>query len=151
MKNTCQGIALFLIVQTILFACNKESKPPVDPVNIWKCHHEITWDSPSTRTALIGVWKWEYINCLDTGHDNDDEYRGLSIEFKADSTLNVIQNGQVTQTSNWKVVTGDEDLFSIEATPSVVQLYGRILFCDNKVEFNHSYIDGCDNYFTKAE
>ncbi|MBL7780925.1 MAG: hypothetical protein JNM22_06885 [Saprospiraceae bacterium] len=147
MKYANQGIALFLIVQTIMFACNKEKSQ----ADMWECHHEMTWDSLSTKNALIGVWEWEYINCLNTGNDDNDKYRGLSIEFKSDNTLNVIENGQVTQTSHWKVVEGDADLFEIDADPSITQLYGRILFCDKRVEFNHSYIDGCDNYFTRKE
>ena len=71
----------------------------------------------------------------------------MTIEFKSNSTLDVKENGQITQSSNWKVVNSDADLFAIDVDPPVIQLYGRILFCEKRVKFNNSYIDGNDNYF----
>jgi len=119
---------------------------------MWDCHHETSWDSLKTNFTLIGEWEWEYIGCYWFPEGaNDEEFKGLTIEFKSDNTLDVKENGQITQTSNWKVVDGDLDLFAIDVEPTVNQLYGRILFCDDRVEFNHSYIDGCDNYFKRKK
>jgi len=83
------------------------------------------------------------------GNGNDVEFKDLSIRFKSDHTLDVKQMDEGTQTSTWKVVDGDGDLFSVEVEPRVNQLYGRILFCDDRVEFNLSCLDGCDNYFKR--
>jgi hypothetical protein len=145
---------VFLVISTLLllgfFSCNKAEKPPIKKDKIWDCHHEETWDAFKIKNSLIGEWEWEFISCWANQEDaNSNEFIGLTIEFKSDSTLLVKEDGQLAQTSNWKVVEGDGDLFAIEATPSIRQLNGRILIGDDRVLFNDSYIDGCDNYFKR--
>ncbi len=119
---------------------------------MWDCHHETSWDSLKTNLTLIGEWEWEFTGCYRSPEGaTNEEFKGLTIEFKSDNTLEVKENEQITQISNWKVAEGDADLFAIDVEPSVIQLYGRILFCGERVEFNDSYIDGCDNYFKRKE
>jgi len=152
MKISNHSIALIFTITLLLLSCNKEENPPVSQGDMWDCYHELTWDTINTKETLIGEWEWEYIGCFWNPEDaNDDEFKGMTIEFKSDNTLEVKDNGQITQTSNWKVVNGDADLFALDVDPTVTQLYGRILFCDKRVEFNDSYIDGCDNYFKRKE
>lgn len=144
--------SLIIAISILLFSCNKEKYSPYSQARIWNCHHELTWDSTSVNETLIGEWEWEYILCIaDPQNANDEDHKGTTIEFKSDNTLDVIENGEITQTSNWKVVDGDSDLYKINVDPYVIQLYGRILFCEKRVEFNNSYIDGCDNYFMRIE
>ncbi|MDQ3140849.1 MAG: hypothetical protein M3Q56_01225 [Bacteroidota bacterium] len=152
MKITNLSMVLLLVITIILFACNKDENPPINQGDMWDCHHKMTWDSLKTNNALIGEWEWEFIGCYWNPEDaNNDEFKGLTIEFNSDNTLDVKENGQTTLTSNWKVVNLDADLFAIDVDPSVSQLYGRILFCDERVEFNNSVVDGCDNYFKRKE
>jgi hypothetical protein len=151
MKIPNHSIALILTFSILLFSCVKEN-PPINQREIWDFHHKMTWDTLSTKKTLIGEWEWEYIGCFwnpDCANYND--FKGMTIEFKSDNTLHVRENGRITQTMNWKVVKGDADLFRLDADPGVFQLNGRILFCDERVEFNHSYIDGCDNYFKRKK
>jgi hypothetical protein len=152
MKTSNYSIVLTFTLLILLIACNKEEMPPINQGDMWDCHHEMTWDSLSTKETLIGVWEWEYIGCFWNPEDaNKSEFKGLTIEFKSDNTLDVKENGQITQTSNWEIVNGDAELFAIDVHPPVTQLYGRILFCEERVEFNDSYIDGCDNYFKRKK
>ena len=152
MKIPNHSIPLIFAISMLLLSCDKEEKPPISQGNMWDCHQKITWDSMRTKDALIGEWEWEYIGCFWNPKDaNDYEFDGMTIEFKEDNTLEVKQNGQITQTSSWKFVDIDADLFAIKVDPIVKQLYGRILFCEDRVEFNHSFIDGCDNYFKRKE
>lgn len=152
MKISNLSIALIFTITLLVLSCNKEENPPVSQGDMWDCHHELTWDTINTKETLIGEWDWEYIGCFWNPEDaNDNEFNGMTIEFKSDNTLEVKENGQITQTSIWKVVNGDADLFALDVDPTVTQLYGRILFCDERVEFNDSYIDGCDNYFKRKE
>ena len=139
-----------IISLTLIFWLQSCEDTPIDQSYIWNCHHEISWDLITTSNNLIGDWEWEYIECYSNIEDaNKFVYKGLLIEFKSDNTLDVKVSGQIIQTSNWKLVHGDADLFAIDVDPRVPQLYGRILFCNDRVEFNDSYIDGCDNYFTR--
>lgn len=152
MKISNNSIAFIFAILILLLACNKEENPPISQGDMWNCHHKLTWDTLSTTKALIGKWEWEYIGCFWNPEDgNNDDFIGMTIEFKSDNTLDVKENGQLTQTSNWKVVIGDVDVYALYVDPKVNQLYGRILFCDERVEFNDSYIDGCDNYFKRKE
>jgi len=152
MKVTNQLIVLLLIVLILSFACNKGENPPISQADISDCHHEMTWDSLKISNALIGEWEWEYISCFNNPEGaNGDEFKGLTIEFKSGNTLNVKENGQTTQTSNWVVVNGGTNWFSIDVDPNVSQLHGQILLCEEIVEFNESYIDVCDNYFKRKE
>jgi len=147
-----QSIVLILVISNILFSCNKDENPPILQGEMWDCHHERTWDSLKTKNTLIGKWEWEYVGCFwSPEDDNENEFKGLTIEFKSDNTLDVKESGNIIQTSNWKVVSGDADLFALDVDPIVTQLYGRILFCGQRLEFNDSYIDGCDNYFKRIE
>lgn len=99
---------------------------------------------------LFGEWEWIYISCIfDAEVAHEDLYKGLSIMFNSDNTLEVKQDGEVTQTASWYVVSSEIEYQVIEVDPPVPQLYGRIFFCDDLVEFNQSYIDGCDNYFKR--
>lgn len=101
MKISNHSIALIFTISILLIACNKEENPPISQVDMWDCHHEMTWDSLSTKETLIGEWEWEYIGCFWNPEDaNDDEFDGMTIEFKEDNTLDVKENGELTQTSN---------------------------------------------------
>ena len=155
MKISIQSIALLLSVPLILFACNKEEnfpEPPISHTALWDCHHQMAWDSLKTKNALIGEWEWEYIACAwNLKAASYEEFKGLTVEFKPDNTLDVKENGQTIETSNWKVVDGDADLFALSVDTEVAPLFGRILFCENRVVFGGSYIDLCDNYFRRKE
>lgn len=140
----------------LLFACNPDPEipvvqdPPISQGDMWICHQNAVWDSVATINHLIGEWEWEYIRCFWNPEDgNYDDFKGLSIDFKSDNTLDVKMDGLVTQSSAWSIEGSNENLFVIRVEPIVLQAVGQILFCDNRVEFNDSYVDGCDNYFTR--
>ncbi len=152
MKVIKQPFILLWAITFVLVACNKDENSPISQGDMWDCHHKTAWNLLKTKNALIGKWEWVYTGCFWSPENaNGDEFKGLTIEFKPNNTLEVKENGQTIQTSTWKVVDGDADLFALDVTPNVNQLYGRILFCDERVEFNDSYIDGCDNYFERKE
>lgn len=133
-------------------ACNEAAAPPPAELNLVTCHRSISRDSVATESALIGVWDWEYITCFwKTEKANGEDYKCLSIEFKADYTLIVKESGKTTQTARWKIFRGDPEFFVIKTDPLVPQVVGRIQFCKDVLEFNDSYVDGCDNYFRKGK
>lgn len=148
MKAKHQPLLMFLGLVFLSSSCNIGNNPPKSQSVMFDCHHEKSWDSLATQNELIG--EWEYISCCCTSDDaNDSDFRGLTIDFKPDQSLIVREAGKITQTSTWKVVDGDHTFYALEVDPYVIQLFGRILFCEDLLEFNDSYIDGCDNYFRK--
>lgn len=138
------------IICLLLFnACCKE-KPhvPIYLNDIYQCYNSATWDSLKVKNAVIGEWNWEYISCENGG--NNSQFKGLSIEFKPNMDLNIKQNGKIIQTSKWLLTKGNDDFhYGINAFPLVDPMYGTFLICNDIIEYNLSYVDGCDNYFRR--
>lgn len=143
----------------LFWSCQKEpvstiiskKDPPVSIIEIQACHLTTTWDSTAIRNKLLGKWNWEYIRCFWAPEKgNYDDFKGLSVEFKSDNTVEVFQNGMSAQKSTWQLVLLNDGNYKITTTPLLLQLPGRILFCAQRVVFMDSYVDGCDNYFVKA-
>jgi subtilisin-like proprotein convertase family protein len=73
----------------------------------------------------------------------------VKVNFATNSSFTVTDHyGTLTQ-GNWKLKIVDTNLWGLDLTSQSDFLYGRILFCENNVMFNNSYIDGCDNVFYK--
>lgn len=138
------------LVGSIFLACTKDPYLSHSRADIMSCIKNKDWDSNITGEALIGDWEWIYVSCISAPEiDHDDQYKGLSIKFNSDMTLEVKQDGQVTQTSSWNLMRSDTEYVVIEVDPPVIQLYGRIFICDDLVEFSNSSSDGCNNYFKR--
>lgn len=164
--NDYRVFSLFLLLFVLFTTCNQEepvpeeeeptcnepaAAPPAE-LNLWACHRKVTRDSVATASALLGEWDWEYISCFwKTEKANGEDYKCLSLEFKADHTLIVKESGKIVQTSRWKIFLGAAELFVIKTEPLVPQVVGQILFCDDVLAFNDSYVDGCDNYFRRGK
>ena len=144
---------LFVLLLTTV-SCDSERKelvpPPLSQAEMWDCYQQQEWDMQSLREELIGRWRWVYsVNYWAPDEGRNTESEELQVHFEDDSTLTVIRRGDVEQTTTWTVVVRDASLFGIDTDKSVGNLRGRILLCDNLIEFNNSYIDGSDNYFVK--
>lgn len=133
-------------------SCENESNSPYDYQAIWNCHHNSNWTLESTKTKIVGNWEWQYVACCgetNNPYHNNKESKGLSIEFRNDETGILIENNMIVDFT-WTIRTFT-DIYSLEITPSITQLYGQLLFCDNIMMCNASYFDGADNYFEKKE
>lgn len=149
----------FILFILILLGCQEEptsiltkkKDPPVSIPEIQACHLTTVWDSTAIRNKLLGKWQWEYIRCFwNPEKGNYDDFKGMSVEFKSDNTVEVLQNGMSAQRSTWQLVLLNDGNYKITTTPLVFQLPGRILFCSQRVVFMDSYVDGCDNYFVRG-
>lgn len=150
---------LVLITIMLFFSfCQKEpaneqirkAEPPKSILDIQSCHLSASWDSTSIRNKLLGKWEWEYIRCFwEPEKGNYDDFKGLSVHFKSDNTVEVSQNGMLAQQSTWHIVLLNDGNYKITTIPLVFQLPGRILFCEQRVVFMDSYVDGCENYFVR--
>jgi hypothetical protein len=149
------SVLILLVLQT---ACKKTEEkimpqqqlPPITFDSMFHCHAQTIWDSATIHNALLGKWQWTFIKCYWNPEDaNSEEYKNLSLEFKNDNTLVVKIDGQISQTATWNVMNLNDGYFKLLVSQFVPQLFGRILFCGDKVLFYDSYTDGCDNYFKK--
>lgn len=146
---------LMLISIFSILSCDKEdtSERPMSQTDIWNCYHNSEWSLLEIRNELIGKWKWTFTEDFwapDQGLNTENE--NTLVEFLSDSTLNLIVNGELENTTKWFVTPEDEGLYGLEFDSAITTLLnGRILFCGEILEFNNSYIDGSDNYFERIE
>jgi hypothetical protein len=149
---------MVLFIMGINYSCKKtkdtevpmQQNPPVTLDNMLQCNNQRNWDSTSTHDALIGKWRWEFINCYFNPEDaNGQDFKNLSIEFMQNDSLVVKVNNQLSQISSWYVTMLNDGYFKLTVNPIVLQLPGRVLICDDRVLFYDSYTDGCNNYFKK--
>jgi hypothetical protein len=146
-----QVFAVFIAFST-LTACRKNlvdtSAFQVTPY--FNCHNQERWSQSSIFDSLIGTWQWQYVRCNESGFSSFEKSKALTIEFKKDSTLTMVEDGNTSKT-RFTIVPEDRTDFAVKQDSIIAQLGGRIYFCGNKVVFNASYIDVCDNYFVRLK
>jgi hypothetical protein len=147
------GIWGFFII-TILFVeqgCEYNQNPEYDYQVMWKCHYKNIRSHQTTKNQIVGLWEWKYIKCCGetkTPYQNSTESKGLKIQFNADGTGTVTDKDAIGE-FHWDIQIKDNDLYGFETRPSISQLAGRLLFCNNTMMCNDSYVDGFDNYLEK--
>ena len=152
-------LKIFCILAMLLATGCKKDKAekeiefiPPTQMEMWDCHTQTVWHLQTVFDELVGKWKWIYQESFwAPGEGSNTEDENTIIEFRQDSVLNVFVNNQIVGTTNWIVIQIDPPLFNVSTDSIISQLPGRILFCDDLVEFNNSYIDGNDNYFKRIE
>jgi hypothetical protein len=137
--------AVFLTI-ALQWHCQKDKTNPLLLSETWAYHEQFAWNPTNTAGALLGEWVWAYTGCVDP---NSPTSPGLSILFKADSTLEVRQDGNLIQVSTWAVVNGSSGYYALRVEPAVGEVAGNIIFGEDKVQFHYSYIDRCDHYFER--
>ncbi|MBK8699237.1 MAG: hypothetical protein IPN29_06690 [Saprospiraceae bacterium] len=153
MKFLYPKILIFLCLVFVLSCVKNEPDIPHQPITLGiftECNFVPAHDTTYIHNHLIGKWKWYYIRCFWFPEKaNGSEFKGLYLEFKADNTLVVSQNGVVTQTSSWKIEDLHAGYYGIDTQPLMYLTPGIIAFCENELAFLDSYVDGCDNYFVR--
>ncbi|NOZ45546.1 MAG: hypothetical protein GXO79_02070 [Chlorobi bacterium] len=152
-KNVIYFLTLLLSLFT--FSCIKLDKEPQRPISnseLWNCYNKTEWNENRIRESIIGKWKWIYT--YDYWQPDDARYtdnENIVIEFFNDSTLNVINNNKFEFSNRWSIRYANEDFYELKLDTSISFLWGRILICDDIIEFYASYEDLSDNYFKKID
>lgn len=148
-------IGLFLVLMLMFQGCEDKENPMFDDQAIWECHNENNWNYETTKNNVVGLWEWKYIKCCGettTPYQNSTESKGLKIEFNSDASGVVVDQDMIYEfTWDLGVLVNENGLFEFQTTPSIAQLNGRLLFCDNLMMNNDSYKDGADNFFVKVD
>ncbi|NPD48210.1 hypothetical protein [Lentimicrobium sp. S6] len=150
-----RNIIFVALITLFCLSCDKEeiTERPMSQTDIWNCYNDSEWSDVKIKNALIGKWKWTYTESYwapENGMNTESE--NTVIEFFNDSSLQIIENGELTNTAKWTVKPKDGELFGLELDSTITTLlYGRILICGVTLECNNSYIDGSDNYFIKID
>lgn len=137
---------LSLIILAGLVSCKKEN---LDVDAFWNCNKTQNLDSLSVTSKLEGSWKWAKQYCFWTDKTKKAD-RNIKVTFNHDHTFSVTENASILTQGTWKVIPAGTGAWQLETSASSEFLPGRILFCDNQLLLNDSYIDGCDNLFYRS-
>ena len=140
MKN----VLLLITICLIILSCKKNN----DRI-LWECNNSPFPDSVTISNKIIGSWLWTKQLCGDGAGSILIANKNIKITFNASATFTVYENSTILTQGNWNLKTVDINAWGLHLTSPSEYLYGRILFCNNKIMFNDSYIDGCDNVFVK--
>lgn len=146
--NRCQAkkdmrlIYLTLATCIVFLSCKKDTS---DSQPFLNCEYQ-TSDSSVLANRLPGNWKWIKSYSGSTGKIYPaDKLRILT--FKPDSTFSYIEGTTILAQGKWnlKIVPGTS-FWGLSLDPASYYLMGDVSVCDNKLQFNFSYLDG-DNVF----
>jgi len=143
MKSTLLLSAICLL----LFSCKKDTS---DNQFFWQCDNSQNLDSTATATKIIGSWRWLQQRSSAGGEVTMAD-KTVIVTFNSDSTFTVRENSSVTTQGNWKLYMFSDNTWALDLTSPSNYLYGAISFCNNKVLFTASVVDGSDNLFERVE
>jgi hypothetical protein len=150
-------LVLSVLIQMMLISCKEEETTAEAYVAIYKCQQQNNYDEAATRRNIIGSWEWKYSAGGDLSPaKNTESAKDLKIKFNADGSGTIMTkdtSGTFTWTieikDSWTVGSKENQLYGFRTVPFISQLSGRLLFCDDLMMGNNSYIDGVDNVFKK--
>ena len=137
-------VLLLLTICLVFLSCKKNNDR-----TLWECNNAPFLDSVTISNKIIGSWIWTKQLCGDGAGILLIANKNIKITFNANATFTVLENSAIITQGNWKLQTVGGSVWELDLSSSSEYLYGGILFCNNKVMFNDSYRDGCDNVFVK--
>jgi len=138
---------LCLVIFAGITSCKKDT---LDISSYWQCNKSQNLDSAAISGKLIGTWTWSKQFC-GLGGATESANKNITVTFSNNHTFTVNENSNILTQGTWKLIPGGNvDSWQLDMSSPSEYLYGMILFCDNQVLFNNSYIDGCDNLFNGA-
>ncbi|TDE13710.1 hypothetical protein [Dyadobacter psychrotolerans] len=140
-----------VLLQMMLISCKEKQNPAEDYLAIWKCQQENNYDEAATRKSIIGTWGWKYSagsHVSSTPSKNTESSKNLRIKFNEDGSGTIMAK-DTNGTFTWTIELKDNNLYGFQTMPFISQVSGRLLFCDNLMMCNGSYVDGPDNIFKK--
>ncbi len=123
--------------------------PEMQLSEMYECHMQDQWDPASVRNQLNGKWVWQYSGCPWVNEVIETEsMKGRTVEFFGVDGLRIYDGDDILLNTTWQL-DANEGSFQVVTNESVDGLAGYLLFCDNNLSFNLSYVDGCDHMYLK--
>jgi len=137
---------LLLALCLLLFSCRKDASDQL----LWQCDNSQVLDSAATSTQIVGSWRLVQQRLGSSGEVVTTD-KSVIVTFNSDSTFTVLENSSVTTQGHWGLYKFSSNSWALDLTAASPYLYGIISFCDNKVLFTDSVVDGNDNLFEKTD
>lgn len=136
-------LAILALVFLLLSSCEKSEiiDCGIDPETEHKENNE---------SNLFGIWEWRFVSCAWNPQDaNGEEFSGLSVQFRPDYTLSVIENGEEITYCDWSI---EHSLNShkLNLTEAIPQLEGFLSHNGETMALDARESDGCRNVWEKV-
>lgn len=135
-----------LLVASAL-SCNKDKTDPAFDRNAMRdCYGRGGTDSLTVARSLVGKWVFRFSRC-DSSVAGNTPVRDLQVEFKADGTLAVYEDGRPVQSSPWQLENaGGTDVkeYRLLLNTRIRRVAGLIYVCGDHVMFSESTPAVCD-------
>src|SRR5690349_17763303 len=139
---------LLYLVFSIGFLCCKKER--INLQAFWDCHNALHLDSAAISSRIQGTWSWQSQHCY-WGPSFQLPGKSTKVTFYSNHKYSVQDESHIVTEGDWQLELVDNPLYGLQLSPPVDFLYGRILFCDDQLLLNDSYIDGCDNLFKRVK
>jgi hypothetical protein len=139
---------IVILLAVIFIGLSSCKKRETDTENFWECHKSQNLDSLSISNKLIGSWEWQKRLCFWANREEPAD-KNIKLTINSNGRFSVSEAGSVITQGNWRLMVVDIGMWGLDLTVESEYLYGRILFCGSKLLFNDTYIDGCDNTFSR--
>ncbi len=153
-KMKLKHILYLPLIVLVVTACQKEPNPDEFYQKWSQCRQKNSFDTEATFNHLVGEWKMIATGCGECYSAGvKPSGKNVRLIFTSDSTLQVVEKGQVIRNSKFSIRLTHGSVREIETQPSLDNLYtwGDIEFCENKVGFITSYRDGPDYFFERVD
>ncbi len=148
--RTC--LFAILLLAGISSCCTKNFEAEVEPLNsnsYYQCNQSLDLDSVAVIARLIGSWKPQKSYNIWT--DETTIIRSTAVTtFDTDSTYTFTNDKGEVIKGSWGVTSYGIKSWIIKANPSLDDMWGPMLFCDNEVVFYTSPMDGPDVLYQKV-
>lgn len=132
---------------SVSVGCKKGEESRKDYERIYNCHNQSTPTIENVSTRMVGLWwLYQYDNNISSKATIPDY--DVFIEFKADSTYTVSEDGKEIASGTWQVKQNQNN-YSVDLSTPTAYTYGYIYICTEGLIFDNGIVDGTTNYFSK--
>jgi hypothetical protein len=138
----------FIIILSLNYCMDSKNVVPLIEADYYECHNQEDWDSLSVCNLLTYSWLQNPVKYSMSGKKalSGGSYQ---LVFTGDFKLNVYKHQELYAKATWNI-KGEGNSFTLTTEPFIERAYGTIFFCEDKMEFLNSWVDGCD-FFLKKE
>ena len=140
--------AVIIFLSTLLSGCIIH---PITPNRMRDCEISLDLDEELEDEFLVGTWEWKDVNCLSNEELDRGIYEGIEVEFVGRDTILVSLNGEILggidRQREIPFPGMDKRFYDLR----YLHIGNSILFCGNKILFNYTSVDGCDNLFKRKK
>jgi len=140
----------FFLATVMLYSSCSSDDPTPSQFEMRTCHDNANADSIQIRNQLIGKWELVMVSCYSNPMSACENSTSIIADIRDNGEL-IFSKDDIVVQSSWQLIEKSINMHELIIEPSIEEMQGIIVLCDNRVEFRLSYIDLCDHRFKRFE